>query len=177
MTILWVAVAVCAVIEVIIGIIKVNRYKVRRNKMRKNLCKLIEERVLDQSLKYRISSGQATLEETQMAFLYVEFLNTKPMLTYLFALDEWVTIGRSKENKICIHNDQFSRLHCKIGFVDTGLYLMDLGSVNGVLIRRGLFKRIHVERGGQALLETKDVIIIGQYKIKIQVIYGADAVN
>lgn len=177
MTILWIAVAVCTVVEIIIGIITLNKNKVKRNKMRKNLCKLIEERVLDQSLKYRITSGQATLEETRMAFLYVEFLNTKPMLTYLFALDEWITIGRSKENKICIHNDQFSRLHCKIGFVDTGLYLMDLGSANGVIIRRGLFKRIHVERCGQALLETKDIIKIGQYKIKIQVIYGADAIN
>ena len=98
MIILWIAVAACAVMEVLLLIVKLNRNKVKKNKMKKNLCKLIEDRVLDQSLKYRISSGQATLEETRMAFLYMEFLTTKPMITYLFALDEWITIGRSKEN-------------------------------------------------------------------------------
>lgn len=177
MIILWIAVAACAVMEVLLLIVNLNRNKVKKNKMKKNLCKLIEDRVLDQSLKYRISSGQATLEETRMAFLYMEFLTTKPMITYLFALDEWITIGRSKENKICIHNEQFSRLHCKIGYVENRLVLMDLGSVNGVLVRRGLFKKITVGRGEQAIVEHGDVLIIGQYKIKIQIVYGADVIN
>lgn len=177
MTILWIVAAVCAVIELILLIIKLNRNKVKKNKIRKNLCKLIEERVLNQSLKYRISSGQATLEETRMAFLYVEFLNTKPMLTYLFALDEWITIGRSKENKICIHNDKFSRLHCKIGYVENRLFLMDQGSAYGVTVKRGLFKKINVGRGGQAVVQSGDVIRIGQYKMKIKVIYGADVMS
>lgn len=177
MTVLWSIVAACAVIELLLLISKLNRNKVKKNKMKKNLCKLIEDRVLDQSLKYCISSGQATLEETRMAFLYVEFLTTKPMMTYLFALDEWITIGRSKENKICIHNEQFSRLHCKIGYVKNNLILMDLGSANGVLIKRGFLKRIMVGRGEQTILESGDVIKIGQYKIKIQVIFGSDAVD
>lgn len=177
MIILWIEVAVFTVIELLLLIIKLKQNKVKKNKMKKNLCKLIEDRVLDRSLKYRISSGQATLEETRMAFLYVEFLTTKPMITYLFALDEWITIGRSKENKICIHNEQFSRLHCKIGYVENRLVLMDLGSANGVLIRRGLFRKFAVGRGEQTVVEHGDVLKIGQYKIKIRIVYGADVMN
>lgn len=177
MKILWIAAAACAVIELILSALKLNGSRVKREKLKKNLCKLIEDRVLDHSLKHRVTSGQATLEETQMVFLYIEFLNTKPMITYLYALDEWITIGRSKENKVCIHNDQFSRLHCKIGYVNGRLVLMDLGSVNGAVIKRGWFKKISVGYGGQAVLESKDIIVIGQYKIKIQIVKGSDVVN
>lgn len=133
--------------------------------------------MLNRVLRCRITGGQATLEESRMAFLYVEFINTKPTITYLFALDEWITIGRSKENKICVHNEMFSRLHCKIGYIDNKLFLVDLGSAYGVILRRGLFQKIMVGRGGQEVLETGDRIIIGQYKMKIRIMYGYDAMD
>ena len=66
---------------------------------------------------------------------------------------------------------------CKIGYVENRLVLMDLGSANGVLIRRGLFKKIAVGRGEQTVIEHGDVLKIGQYKIKIQIVYGVDAIN
>ena len=149
----------------------------KKEKIRKNLYKLIETRVLEQSLKYRITSGQAAMNECSKAFLYMDFLNTKPQISYLFPLDEWITIGRNKENKVCIHNELFSRLHCKIGMINNVLLLQDQGSANGTQIRRGILKKIEVASGQQEVLLSGDCIIIGNYKIRIETVYGSEVLR
>ena len=47
---------------------------------------------------------------------------------------EVVTIGRSSENDFVIPLPDFSRKHCVITIKGTYLYIMDLGSKNGVLV-------------------------------------------
>lgn len=170
-------VAVCILVELLLFFIHLGKERKKKDKMRRNLYKMIEERVLDQSLKYRITNAEAAMRECNSPFLYMEFLNTKPLISYLFALDEWITIGRNKENKVCINDEMFSRLHCKIGFVNDMLLLQDQGSVNGVRICRGLFKKIDVSSGAYEMLESGDHIRIGSCRIKIKIVYGTEAIN
>lgn len=170
-------VAMCVFVELLLFVIHMQKEKKKKDKMRRNLYKLIEERVLDQALKYRITNTEAAMRECNSPFLYMEFLNTKPLISYLFPLDEWITIGRNKENKICVHDEMFSRLHCKIGLVNNVILLQDQGSVNGVRVRRGLLKKIDVSSGGYAMLESGDRIRIGNCRIKIQIVYGTEAIN
>ena len=92
-------------------------------------------------------------------------------------LDEWVTIGRNRENKVCIHDETFSRLHCKIGIINNVLILQDQGSVNGTGIYRGLLKKINVSGGQQEVLQSGDRIRIGDYQMKIKIIYGSEAMG
>lgn len=172
-----VVISIIITIEILILIFKI-RNKGKKNKLlKKSLYQMIETRVLEQSLKYRITSGQATLQEYSMPFLNVEFLNTKPQITYLYSLDEWITIGRAKENKICIHDGTFSRMHCKIGMIGNVLVLQDQGSANGEEIKRGLLHRVVVSGGGQEILQSGDCIQIGDYRMKIRMIYGSDAIG
>lgn len=175
--ILIVLIAVCLIWELLFLVIYLRTKSKKNRQMKKNLYKLIEARVLEQSLKYRITSGQAALQECSMPFLYMEFLNTKPSVSYLFPLDEWVTIGRNKENKVCIHDENFSRLHCKIGMINNFLLLQDQGSANGTRIQRGVFKRIDVAGGRQEVLQSGDSIKIGNYRMKIRIIYGSEAIG
>lgn len=175
MILLVVLILICVAVEVILGLIFLSsRYK-KRIRIRKSLYRLIEKRVLEQSLRYKITSGQAAMYEKEKRFLYVEFQNTKPLLSYIFLLDEWITIGRNKENKICICNETFSRMHCKIGMIGNVMVLQDLGSANGTTIRRGLFEKINVASGKREVVQSGDCIQIGKYRMKIQMLYGKEA--
>lgn len=176
-TILIILIVVCIFVELLLLFIQLKKKKNIKDKMRKNLYKMIEERVLDQSLKYRMTSAEATMRECNSPFLYMEFLNTKPLISYLFPLDEWITIGRNKENKVCIHDEMFSRLHCKIGLINSTLLLQDQGSANGTRICRGLFKKIDVSEGRHEVLQSGDCIKIGSCRMKITIVYGSEAVN
>ena len=174
---LIILIASCVVFELIFLIFHLRMKKKKKEKMRKSLYKLIETRVLEQSLKYRITSGQAAMYECAKPFLHMEFLNTQPQISYLFPLDEWITIGRNKENKVCVHNETFSRLHCKIGMINNVLLLQDQGSANGTRIKRGFLKKIDVAGGRQEVLQSGDCIKIGDYKMKIRIIYGSEAMG
>ena len=170
-------IAVCVVVEFVLLFIHLKKMKNKREKMRKNLYKMIEERVLDQSLKYRIARTETAMRECNSPFLYVEFLNTKPLISYLFPLDEWITIGRNKENKVCVHDEMFSRLHCKIGLINGVLILQDQGSANGVRIYRGFFKKKEVSSCGYEVLQSGDCIMIGNCRMKIRIVYGSEAIS
>lgn len=167
----------CVLFEILLLVFYLNAEKKKNRKIRKNLYKMMEERVLEQSLKYRITSGQAAMQECENPFLYIEFVNTKPLISYLFPLDEWVTIGRNKENKVCIHDEKLSRLHCKIGMIDRVLLLQDQGSVNGSRVCRRFFQHVDVTGGKQAELQSGDCIKIGSYRMKIRIIYGSEAIG
>ena len=175
--VLIIMIAACVAFELLLLGIHLRKKQKQKEKIRKSLYKLMEARVLEQSLRYRITSGQAAVYECAKPFLYVEFNNTKPKVSYLFPLDEWITIGRNRENKICVHDETFSRLHCKIGMIGNVLVLQDQGSANGTGIRRGLFKKITVSGARQEVLESGDCIRIGDYRMKIRVVYGSEAIK
>lgn len=175
--ILIILIVICIAVELLLLLLRKKKEKKQRERMRKNLYKLIEERVLDHSLKYRMTHTEAAMRESNSPFLYIEFLNTNPQLGYLFPLDEWITIGRSKENKICVYDEMFSRIHCKIGLVEQGLLLQDQGSANGVRIYRGFFKKIDLYGGMQSLLADGDRIRIGNCRMKLKIVYGSEAMR
>ena len=175
--VLIILITACVVFELLLLIIYLKKRQKKKKSIRRNLYKMIETRVLEHALKYRITSGEAAVQECAMPFLYMEFYNTKPQISYLFPLDEWITIGRNRENKVCIHDETFSRLHCKIGLINQTLLLQDQGSVNGTMIRRGFTKKIDVSGGRQELLQSGDRIEIGNYRIKLQIIYGSEAMR
>ncbi|MCD8157247.1 MAG: FHA domain-containing protein [Clostridiales bacterium] len=160
------------------GIIFLILRKTKQKKLRetcKSIYKFMEIRVLNKTLQNRITSDQAALEEYQSLFLRIDFPDTKPWLASVFALDEPVTIGRSRDNKASIRGEEISRLHCKIARVGYRLYLQDLGSANGTVVRHGLFRKKQL--GGQEIeeLEDGDRILVGNYCLRIGLFYDREA--
>lgn len=175
MLILIITSIICAVGELLI--LFAFRYKQsnRRKKVNRSLYKLMEERVLSQTLRSHITSEEAAAVEYRSPYLCVEFLDTKPWVAYVFALDEAITIGRSRDNKISIRDDKISRLHCKIVEMNQQLYLQDLGTANGTKIKRGLFRSIRLNPQETTTLRDKDKIMIGNYRMRIRLLYGYEA--
>lgn len=177
MGMIWIVlILICILTEAVLVFIGIKKNKKKREKMKRSLYKMIEERVLEQSLRYRITNTEAAIRESNSPFLYIEFLDTDPMVTYLFPLDEWITVGRSKENKICVYDEKFSRVHCKIGMVNQTLWIQDMDSANGVRIYKGLFKKLDLIRGQHEMLQSGNCIKIGSCRMKLEIVYGFEAI-
>lgn len=165
----------CVIVECLIFIVGYRKSKKERRLIEKSLYKFLEDRVLNMSLHHNISREQAVALEYQKLFLCVDFMDTKPHMLNLFSLDDCVTIGRSQSNIICIRDSKLSRMHCKISLIQGRLYLQDLGSANGTVIKRGMFQKIPVCSQGIAELYQGDILSMGSYCLKINTYYGREA--
>lgn len=65
-----------------------------------------------------------------------------------------VTIGRARENDICIHQDFVSRCHARPITLEFGMMIEDVGSRNGVLVNSQPVDR-------RRLLADGDVVSLG----------------
>lgn len=66
-----------------------------------------------------------------------------------------VSMGRSKENSICVFDKKSSRFHCKLFIAGSKAALEDLNSTNGLTVNDNLIK-------GKVDLNVGDAIGIGQ---------------
>jgi FHA domain-containing protein len=77
------------------------------------------------------------------------------------ALGQRTLIGRSEHNDVCLPSPYLSRHHAAIVGTPQGYYLVDLNSVNGVLLNG--------RRIDRTVLCDEDVLGIGPFRLKIQV--------
>ena len=70
-------------------------------------------------------------------------------------------IGRSDDNDVCLPSPYLSRHHAAIIATPEGYYLVDLDSINGVLLNGQRIER--------TVLCDEDVLAIGPFRLKLQV--------
>ncbi len=76
-------------------------------------------------------------------------------------LGQRTLLGRSEHNDVCLPSPYMSRHHAAIVGTPEGYYLVDLNSVNGVLLNG--------QRVERAVLCDQDVLSIGPFRLKIQI--------
>ena len=76
------------------------------------------------------------------------------------ALGQRTLIGRSEHNDICLPSPYLSRHHAVIVGTPEGYYLVDLNSVNGVVLNGQKIER--------AVLCDEDVLTMGPFRLKVQ---------
>jgi pSer/pThr/pTyr-binding forkhead associated (FHA) protein len=76
------------------------------------------------------------------------------------ALGQRTLIGRSEHNDICLPSPYLSRHHAVVVGTPEGYYLVDLNSVNGVLLNG--------QRVERAVLCDEDVLGMGPFRLKVQ---------
>jgi SARP family transcriptional regulator, regulator of embCAB operon len=77
------------------------------------------------------------------------------------ALGQRTLIGRSEHNDVCLPSPYLSRHHAVIVGTPEGYYLVDLNSVNGLLLNGRKVER--------TVLCDEDVLAIGPFRLKVQV--------
>jgi len=80
------------------------------------------------------------------------------------ALGQRTLIGRSEHNDVCLPSPYLSRHHAVIVGTPEGYYLVDLNSVNGVLLNGRRIER--------TVLCDEDVLGMGPFRLKVQIPEG-----
>ncbi len=172
MVVFIIVIAIVIEIELIIYFMSLKRNQRREKLTLQSLHKLMEVRVLNRTLQNRVSTEVATQQECMQKFVRLEFLDSKPWLAYLYAVDECITIGRNRENKVYIREEKLSRMHCKIMEFNNTLYLQDMGATNGTKVKKGLFSKVVLQPQGAVTLNSGDIIYLGHYRMRVKVYYG-----
>lgn len=89
---------------------------------------------------------------------------------YVYSLNSPVCIGRAKsKNQLILKDDLVSEYHCMIYMQQDGVYLRDLNSANGTIVKTGAAKSYLVSNGNSMLLQNGNKLVIGtmEYVIKL----------
>ena len=100
--------------------------------------------------------------------IYLKF-RTKRKGKYVFDPGKIINIGRdSASNQICIDDASVSFNHCRIFSSGNDVWIEDMNSSNGTVVRRG--KDAYKLTGGQSMMiTTMDIITIGTTEIAVTV--------
>jgi pSer/pThr/pTyr-binding forkhead associated (FHA) protein len=71
----------------------------------------------------------------------------------------FITVGRSRDNVVCIANLSVSRFHCIISCKADGTYVKDLGSRNGTVVNNRPVSQCTVAYG--------DIVAVGAYSLQL----------
>ena len=104
--------------------------------------------------------------------IYIKTLNRKQKAQFVFDPEKGVNIGRdSEKNNIFINEASVSMNHCKIFSDNMKVYICDLNSSNGTILKRGLFGNYLLEGGNSCELMSGDRVCIGSNVFKITLFY------
>jgi len=104
------------------------------------------------------TEGEQPLEVPPQGYLLIS--RDGKVLTRV-TLGQRTLLGRSEHNDVCLPSPYLSRHHAVIVGTPQGYYVVDLNSVNGLLVNGR-----QVER---AILCDQDVLTIGPFRMKVQV--------
>ena len=133
---------------------------------------IMREDFLNYSLRNAVDDG-ANNQQPRMEkmMVYLKSRGGGQKQRFVFDPEKKIMLGRDGNSNIFINDVRVSQQHCVIYSADNVIYLQDLGSVNGTVVRRGVFKRYRLTDGSQILLKTGDIIEIGGSSFKVCLFY------
>jgi len=146
-------------------VIIIKKKQIEKNNYYDAACQILKEEYLTQSLKK--SSREEPLKQQKM--IYLKICSKKQKQRYVFNPAHEIIIGRAKQNStIWLPSREVSMSHCRILLFDRQVYLQDLNSSNGTLVKKG-WKTYLIESGQSILLETGNKIKIGETIFRVTV--------
>ena len=114
--------------------------------------------------------------EYQRKFIYIEFINTKPVIAYAFNDDEQLVVGRDVNKCNIIINDvTVSRTQCIITTHHNNIYVKEKGTTNPTCIKTNT-GRIYLNPDEYMPVYQSDILIVAGIKMRILLIQGLDII-
>ena len=131
---------------------------------------ILREDYLNYSLQNTINpQNLAEKPKSKKIMIYIKSKSDGSKLRYVFDPEKTVLFGRSStECNVFINNAAVSQKHCRIYVSDNAVWLQDVGSSNGTVVKRGFTKRYTLSGGYQIALESGDRICIGDCCFKVR---------
>ena len=134
---------------------------------------ILKENQLDEYLKNPYKSNKDNFRNTVKLMVFLKFKD-KTKSKYVFELEKEVYIGRDKNsNEVWGNEPIVSGRHCRLITNGTNVYVQDIGSANGLEIKRGIFTYT-LGSGETTEIFSNDTLKIGTTKIRV-VIFSFNA--
>ena len=136
----------------------------RRHEERMQYYSAAKALVQSDILEYEIQN-QATHKlaapKARRIILYLR-VHTRPPKKYVLDPQKGITFGRdSKTCDVLLNEATVSEHHCCIREENGQVWLTDLGSSNGTVLRKGLFRRVRLHGGQSVRVGSGDRLIVG----------------
>lgn len=147
--------------------------KTERQKYYAAAGNILREEFLNYALQNTINPESNISEpKSGKIMLYLKSKSTGKKTQFVFDPEKIVKIGRdNSESNIFINDISVSQKHCQIYSIENTVYLQDLNSANGTIVKSGLLKKYLIFNGNQIELRTGDKIIIGSSVFKVYLFY------
>ena len=140
--------------------------KIEKEKYYMAAGNIIREDFLNYSLQNTFSKEkECEIPSTKKMMLYIKSKSAGKKSQFVFDPEKKVLIGRDKFfSNIYINEAPVSQKHCSIYSKNNMVFLQDMNSTNGTIVKRGLFSKIFLTNGHYIELKSKDKLIIGSIK-------------
>ena len=149
---------------------KKNREQINYMKAAANIARDME---LDYLLRnpYALDAAGSVMPDIHN-FICLSQKNAQTKQEYVFGLNNVINIGRARNNNQLIVNDNMvSEYHCAI-YRDQGtVFIRDLNSANGLILKTGKMKKYLISDGNSAVLSDGNTIVIGTMEFLVRFIY------
>lgn len=128
---------------------------------------LVRSEILDHEILNRTGTTLVA-EPTSRRLLLCLCAHTKPKKKYVLDPRRGILFGRDTQScDVLLSEAVISEQQCRIGEYQGAIWLTDLGSANGTVLRKGLFRTLKL-RGGQSVrLESGDRLILGSIRFDL----------
>lgn len=127
---------------------------------------LIQSEIVDKEI--RNGGGPEAGDPTARRLLLYLRVHTRPMKKYVLDPRRGILFGRDAQScDVLLSEVVISEQQCRIVEHRGAIWLTDLGSANGTLVRKGLFRTLRL-RGGQSVrLDSGDRLILGSVRFDL----------
>lgn len=173
MEILIIILIVVLIIGIAVYIVASNKKKTEREKYYTAAGNILKEDFLNYLLQNPMGTSENLHEpNAQKTMIYIKSLNSKQKKQYVFDPEKRILIGRDKDESNIYLNEAFvSQYHCCIFSDGSRVYLSDMNSSNGTILKRGLFKKYYIYNQAVIELKSGDKITIGSNTFKVILFY------
>ena len=103
------------------------------------------------------------------SFICLTQTNSKTRHEYVYSLFDTITIGRSRNGNMLVLGDGLvSENHCAIYVYQNNVYVRDLNSANGVLVKAGMFKNYQLSGGNAMPIQDGYGLTIGSIEFRVK---------
>lgn len=148
------------------GVIFIKGKQSEEKKYYDTACQMVKEEYLTWSLR-RTDRQDSRTEAEKM--VYLKFCSSRKKQGYVFNPEQEIIMGRAKERcTIWIPSPIVSLVHCRIFLYQQQIYIQDLNSSNGTIVKKG-WRKYLVQSGQSLILDTNDKIYIGNTVFKVTI--------
>lgn len=158
---------VAAVVAVVCLTLLGYRHQEERQRYYSAARALVQSEILDQEIRNG-SGGPAAGEPTARRLLLYLRVHTRPVKKYVLDPRRGILFGRDAQScDVLLSEGVISEQQCRIVEHRGAIWLTDLGSANGTLVRKGVFRTLRL-RGGQSVrLDSGDRLILGSVRFDL----------